>query len=80
MSNAETKLLMLRNLRNELLNESDWIVTKSLEAGVAVPDEWKTYRQELRDLTKKFKSIDESDEKGNWVSSFQIDHKYDKGN
>ena len=60
MSNAETKLLMLRNLRNELLNESDWIVTKSLEAGVAVPDEWKTYRQELRDITKKFKSIDET--------------------
>ena len=65
MSNAETKLLMLRNLRNELLNESDWIVIKSLEAGVAVPDEWKTYRQELRDLTKTFKSIDEKDEKGN---------------
>ena len=65
MTNTETKLLMLRNLRNELLNESDWIVTKSLEAGVAVPDEWKTYRQELRDLTKKFKSIDEKDEKGN---------------
>ena len=55
MSNAETKLLMLRNLRNELLNESDWIVTKSLEAGVAVPDEWKTYRQELRDITKTAK-------------------------
>ena len=65
MSNAETKLLMLRNLRNELLNESDWIVTKSLEAGVVVPEEWRTYRQELRDLTKKFKSIDEKDEKGN---------------
>tara|TARA_B100002019_G_C21266097_1_gene599510 strand:+ start:110 stop:337 length:228 start_codon:yes stop_codon:yes gene_type:complete len=65
MTNAETKLLMLRNLRNELLNESDWIVTKSLEAGVAVPNEWRTYRQELRDLTKKFKSIDEKDEKGN---------------
>lgn len=65
MTDSETKLLMLRNLRNELLNESDWIVTKSLEAGVAVPDEWKTYRQELRDITKKFKSIDEKDEKGN---------------
>ena len=65
MTNAETKLLMLRNLRNELLNESDWIVTKSLEAGVAVPNEWRTYRQELRDLTKKFKSIDKKDEKGN---------------
>ena len=65
MSNAETKLLMLRNLRNKLLNESDWIVSKSLEAGVVVPDEWKTYRQELRDITKKFKSIDEKDDKGN---------------
>ena len=65
MTDSETKLLMLRNLRNELLSESDWIVTKSLEAGVAVPDEWKTYRQELRDITKKFKSIDEKDEKGN---------------
>mgnify|MGYP001190926159 FL=1 len=60
MTDSETKLLMLRNLRNELLNESDWIVTKSLEAGVVVPNEWKTYRQELRDLTKKFKSIDET--------------------
>ena len=65
MTDSETKLLMLRNLRNELLNESDWIVTKSLEAGVAVPDEWKTYRQELRDISKKFKSIDEKDEIGN---------------
>ena len=65
MTNTETKLLMLRNLRNELLNESDWIVTKSLEAGVAVPDEWRTYRQELRDITKKFSSMNEKDEKGN---------------
>ena len=65
MTDSETKLLMLRNLRNELLNESDWIVSKSLEAGVAVPEEWRTYRQELRDLTKKFKSIDKKDEKGN---------------
>ena len=65
MTDSETKLLMLRNLRNELLNESDWIVTKSLEAGVAVPEKWRTYRQELRDLTKKFQSIDEKDDKGN---------------
>ena len=65
MTDSETKLLMLRNLRNELLTESDWIVTKSLEAGVVVPTEWRTYRQELRDITKKFKSIDEKDEKGN---------------
>ena len=65
LSKTETELLMLRNVRNQLLQESDWIVTKSLEAGVAVPDEWKTYRQELRDITKKFSSIAEKDTKGN---------------
>ena len=65
LSKSETELLMLRNIRNDLLTQSDWVVTNALEAGTAVPDEWKTYRQELRDITKKFKSIDEKDEKGN---------------
>jgi len=36
--------------RNQLLAETDWIVTKSLESGEAVPDEWKQYRQALRDI------------------------------
>ena len=65
LSKSEIKLLMLRNLRNDLLTESDWVVVNALEAGTAIPDEWKTYRQELRDITKKFTSIDEKDEKGN---------------
>lgn len=74
MTEAEVKLLMLRNLRNDLLTESDWVVVNALEAGIAVPDEWKTYRQELRDITKKFTSIDEKDEKGN-VTGFKFPNK-----
>ena len=40
----------LRHWRNIYLEDSDWIVSKSLEAGVPVPDDWKTYRQSLRDI------------------------------
>ena len=40
----------LRNERTLRLNSSDWIVTRSLEAGQAVPAAWVTYRQALRDL------------------------------
>ena len=49
---------MLRNLRNELLQESDWVGVRALEASLSngsipsIPLEWKTYRQELRDITK----------------------------
>lgn len=41
----------LREERNQLLADTDWIVTKSLELGEAIPDEWKQYRQALRDIT-----------------------------
>lgn len=37
--------------RNTLLNESDWIVVKSVEANNPVPNEWIQYRQALRDIT-----------------------------
>lgn len=39
-----------KEIRKQLLAETDWIVTKSLESGEAVPDEWKQYRQALRDI------------------------------
>ena len=29
-----------RNKRNRLLNDSDWVVTKALEAGGSVPADW----------------------------------------
>ena len=37
--------------RNRKLQETDWVVTKASETGVALSDEWKTYRQGLRDIT-----------------------------
>lgn len=41
----------MRQKRNQLLAESDWIVAVSYEQQVPVPQEWQTYRQLLRDIT-----------------------------
>ena len=49
-SETDIKWLQVRNERNSLLSETDWVVTKASETGVAVSDEWKTYRQALRDV------------------------------
>ena len=40
----------LRLRRNQLLAETDWIVTKYLEQGEPLPQVWKDYRQALRDM------------------------------
>ena len=61
LSKSEMELLMLRNLRNELLQESDWITVKALETSKTIPSAWKIYRQELRDITKKYSSINDKD-------------------
>ena len=42
-------LRRLREKRNQLLAETDWIITKGLEQEIDLT-EWKTYRQALRDL------------------------------
>ena len=41
---------LLREARNQLLSETDWVATRSIETGVAISNDWKTYRQALRDL------------------------------
>ena len=41
---------LLREERNQLLSETDWMVTRSIETDVAMSNDWKTYRQALRDL------------------------------
>jgi len=41
----------IRNERNSLLTDSDFIVVKSLERGETIPSDWSTYRQGLRDIT-----------------------------
>ena len=40
----------IRHERNELLSETDYIILRAYESGTAVPTEWATYRQALRDL------------------------------
>jgi hypothetical protein len=47
----ETKRYVeVRSIRDKLLSETDWIVTKSLETGVALSSEFTTWRTALRDL------------------------------
>lgn len=48
--NAAEPMKRLRYERDRLLTQSDWVVTKAAETGVAETDAWKTYRQALRDL------------------------------
>ena len=49
----------LRNKRNKLLADTDYIVTMNLEAGNTIPAEWVTYRQSLRDLTNGLTTIEQ---------------------
>ena len=54
---AEDDLEILRGFRNNLLAETDYMGNSD----VSMPTKWKTYRQELRDITKKFKSMNDKD-------------------
>lgn len=49
----------LRIKRNNLLAETDYIVTKNLEAGTDIPAAWITYRTNLRDLTNGLTTVDQ---------------------
>ena len=55
----EVDSAFVRERRNQLLNDSDWIVVKALETNVSF-DAWKLYRQKLRDLPqqKGFPNVD----------------------
>ena len=55
------KLSMLRYDRDRLLKQSDWIVIKEREEGGSVSNfaDWKKYRQELRDITNTYKSLED---------------------
>ena len=43
-------LAELRRKRDNLLKESDWNILSELEKGNSISDDWKNYRQALRDL------------------------------
>jgi len=40
----------VRQTRDDLLKETDWLVIRSVETNTALTNEWATYRQALRDL------------------------------
>jgi hypothetical protein len=47
----EQKWQQIREQRDKLLAETDWMVIKAQESGTDVPEAWKQYRQALRDIT-----------------------------
>jgi len=49
----------LRNVRNNLLNQTDFYVIKSKENNEEVPANIKAYRQELRDLTEGLTTVEQ---------------------
>tara|TARA_B100000902_G_scaffold387085_1_gene430637 strand:+ start:99 stop:455 length:357 start_codon:yes stop_codon:yes gene_type:complete len=51
---AEEPMKLLREERNKRLSECDWIASSDL----TMSDEWKTYRQALRDMTTQTPSLD----------------------
>jgi len=55
------ELEQLRSQRNARLASSDWVVIVAQEKGTEIPSSWITYRQELRDITKTFKSLNDKD-------------------
>ena len=54
---ASENLIELRKQRNTLLAETDYMALSD----VTMTDAWKAYRQELRDITKTFKSMSDKD-------------------
>lgn len=56
---TELPLQEIRIERNHRLTDTDWVVAKAIETGTTVSDDWKTYRQALRDITKTSTSPDD---------------------
>ena len=49
----EVQKRRVRSERNQLLQQSDWRVTKALEQGTTLDSAWASYRQALRDITEQ---------------------------
>ena len=44
---------LVRTERDKLLADCDWMVVKAQETGIPISDDWLTYRESLRDITKQ---------------------------
>ena len=53
----DMRRMEIRVTRNALLQESDW--TQSRDVTLSNDDDWKTYRQSLRDITKDLTTVDD---------------------
>lgn len=51
---ADDKLVVLREERNRLLKETDWMAGSD----VTMSNDWKAYRKSLRDITDSYQSMD----------------------
>ena len=65
VSTKESELIVSDNLeqlraeRNAKLAETDWEIVMHKEKGTNIPAALKTYRQELRDITDTYTSLDD---------------------
>jgi len=62
---VDESMVQLRNIRNGILGQSDWVVIKEREEGGSVSNfaDWKTYRQALRDITSGLDTVAKVEEK-----------------
>ena len=56
---AAEPLNQVREVRNQKLAETDWVVTMHKELGTNIPTAMKTYRQALRDITDDATSLED---------------------
>lgn len=61
LSESDQAISVLREVRNQILAKSDWVVIKEREEGGTVKNfaDWKEYRQKLRDITNTYKSLED---------------------
>lgn len=60
ISDESTKV---REIRHRLLEDCDWVVTRSTETGESAPAEWTSYRTALRNITnnERFPFLEDED-------------------
>ena len=51
--------MVTRGIRDDKLRDCDWVILKAQEEGKTVSDEWKTYRQKLRDIPQDYKKFED---------------------
>lgn len=46
---------VIRAVRDDLLAQTDWVITRALERGESVPEEYVVYRERLRSIPQDYK-------------------------